>query len=87
MQAIVTKYHGATNTRGSRIGAKAYGGSILVPYKYELDAYENHERAAHALMKKLGWSGRLIGGSLPDDKGYAFVFASGSTRGDRRRRR
>ena len=31
--------------------------------------------AAEALCKCMGWSGDLIGGGLPDQSGYCFVFA------------
>lgn len=72
-QAITTAFHGPTNTRGSRIKATAYGGSVTVGYDHALDSFENHEAAAKALQKKLGWSGKLQAGGLPNGKGYCFV--------------
>lgn len=72
-QAICTKYFGPTNSRGSRIQAKsASGKTITVPYDHALDAFENHEKAAKALCKKLDWKGELVGGGMKD--GYCFVF-------------
>ncbi len=88
MQGIETRYMGPTNTRGSRIKATSASGiSITVPYDYELDAFDNHEKAARALMKKLGWTGKIAGGSLPGNRGYAFVFAEGARDPSARHRR
>lgn len=55
MQAIRTRYHGPTNTKGSRISATCAGGRIYVPYNYALDGLGNHKAAALALMEKLDW--------------------------------
>jgi hypothetical protein len=84
-QAIVTKYLGPTNHRGSRIKATAEAGSIVVPWNYALDPQENHRMAALTLASNMGWDGgasyrRLTacwhGGALPGG-GYAFVFVEG----------
>lgn len=74
-QAIVTKYLGATNFRGSRVKATAYAGSVTVSWDDALDVQENHAKAAQALAAKWGWDEHadFAGGSLPDDRGYAFV--------------
>ena len=62
-QAITTKYHGPTNTRGSRISATSASGTrIYVPYAYELSVDECHEQAAKALCTKLGWTGQMVAG-------------------------
>ena len=53
-QAIVTKYLGPTNTRGSRVKATAYGGSITVSWDHAMNARENHQAACEALARKLG---------------------------------
>jgi hypothetical protein len=79
MQAITTTYHGPTNTRGSRITAKADAGRITVSWNHALDAEANHVAAAAALQEKLGWGeeyGRMVQGWLPGNSGpaYAFVF-------------
>lgn len=75
MQAIQTRYHGPTNSRGSRISAKADAGRISIPYPYALSGVAGHKAAAVALCKKLGWDGAetLVGGQLPNGD-YAFVF-------------
>lgn len=77
MQAITTKYVGPTNTRGSRIIAKAAAGSLSVGYDHGLNLDENHSAAAQALVKKLGWTGpnygELVSGC--NDKGdYVHVL-------------
>lgn len=72
-QAITTKYLGPTNYRGSRIKARCQAGSIIVSWDHALDVFDNHIRAAKALADKLDWTADWVGGSLPDDTGYAFV--------------
>lgn len=74
-QAITTKYLGPTNTRGSRIKASAWAGSVTVPYDDELDQMEAHAAAARALIEKLGWGGSWRGGGSPTGCGYVFVNA------------
>lgn len=73
-QAIVTKYHGPTNTRGSRIIATAAGGQRLtVEYDDALDSDANHFAAARALAGKMNWTGSWYGGGAQD--GCVFVNA------------
>ena len=76
-QAIVTKFLGPTNVRGSRVKATADAGSITLSWDHSLNVEENHRRAAEALRDKLGWNqpfyGKLHMGGLPGS-GYAFVF-------------
>lgn len=55
MQAIQTKYHGPTNTRGSWVSAKCSAGSIRHGWDDGLNATQNHEAAARALIVKLHW--------------------------------
>lgn len=74
-QAIVTRYHGPTNTRGSRISAQYAGGRIYVAYDHALSPEGNHAAAAATLAASLGWAGRMIGGGSPDGRGNVFVFA------------
>ena len=77
MQAIITKYYGPTDTRGSRIGAKCNAGTISIPYPHELSGEACHLAAAQALADKLGWTsdayGKLAGGTLPSGE-CCFVF-------------
>lgn len=76
MQAIRTKYHGPTNTRGSRISAKCGAGSISVSYDYALNIDGNHRAACDALVKKLGWDtgeyADMVGGEF--DGAHYWVF-------------
>lgn len=68
MQSIVTKYLGATDSKGSRIKATAYAGSVTLAWNHELDATGNSIAAARALAEKLGWSGSWAMGTLPDSR-------------------
>ena len=79
MQAIIVKYFGAGNVRGSRWVAKAKGGSVTVPYDHALNADDNAEAAAVALCKKLGWDFELAGGTLPDGS-RVFVLLTDARR-------
>lgn len=94
MQAIVTKYLGPTNSRGSRIKATCEAGSLSVPYDYGLSDYGRHKQACDALRLKLAksiakrhpgedyrkssWLKPMVGGGLPGGSGYAFVFVEGA---------
>jgi hypothetical protein len=83
MQAIITKYFGPTNTRGSRIKAQCAAGSVTIGYPYELSGMDCHAKAAKALVNKLGWTdahyGGLLGGQLPNGD-YAFVFDNAASK-------
>lgn len=63
MQAITTTYHGPTDTRGARITARAEAGSVTVRYDHALNGPDNHEAAAAALLKSLGWEYTYVGGT------------------------
>jgi hypothetical protein len=76
-QAIVTKYIGPSNTKGSRIKASAAAGSVTIHIDNALNIENNHAKAAEALAEKLGWGGNWFIGGLPDDTGYCFVCAEG----------
>lgn len=76
MQAIKTKYLGPTNTRGARIKAECYSGSLTQPFAYELCEEDRHIKAALALAEKLEWTDKdtvLITGQLKDGS-YVHVF-------------
>lgn len=77
--AIFTRYLGPTNTKGSRIKATARGVSVTVPLDHSLDLVERHEKAARALLVKLGWQDHrtALAGETPDERGYVFVAISG----------
>jgi len=72
-QAIVTKYHGPTNTRGPRIIATSESGErASIPYPHELNHEEAHIEAAQKLCDKLGWNHKRACGSIKG--GYAHVL-------------
>jgi hypothetical protein len=79
-QAIITKYLGPTNYRGSRIKAKCQAESLTVSWDSNLGIDENHTAAATMLAQKLGWlmvDGRkfkLVGGAMPDISGNCYVI-------------
>lgn len=75
MQAITTKFIGPTNTRGSRVKATCQAKSRTTHWNHAENTDENHTRAARLLAEELGWSGRWVGGGLPDGKGNAYVNA------------
>ncbi len=76
-QAIVTKYLGPTNFRGSRVKASAQAGSVTVSWDDALDSDANHTRAAEALANKFGWPGAFCAGGSPDGKGNVYVICEG----------
>ena len=75
MQAIVTKYIGPTDTKGSRIKAWCDAGSITVGYSH--GSHDPHDIAAAALIRKLGWNDNgqtWVGGGLPQNMKEARVY-------------
>jgi hypothetical protein len=79
MQAIITKYHGPGNVKGSRfIATSGSGLRVVVSYDYALDVEENHRAAAQALCDKLSWKGKFVSGGTKD--GYAHVFIEEQSR-------
>jgi len=52
--AIVTKFMGPTNHRGSRVKALLPSGdSVTIPWDHALDANDNHRRVAARAMRKV----------------------------------
>lgn len=82
MQAITTKYHGPGNVRGSRITATCDAGRVTVPYDHAHDRQANHQQAALALVRHLGWADHLArwglwSGDLPGaDTGMVHTFGT-----------
>lgn len=73
MKAILTKYVGPSNVKGSRIIASdSDGNRVIMSYPYELSGEDAHRKAAQTLCDKMGWTGELVGGGLKN--GYAWVF-------------
>lgn len=73
MQAIQTKYLCPTNTKGSRIKATCAAGSVTIDYPHELSGMDCHAKAAYALLAKMHWDYKLVGGQLANGD-YAFVM-------------
>lgn len=81
MKAIQTKYLGPTNFRGSRIVATAEGGHrLVIPYDYGANDH-GHSEAAIQLARKIGWTGEMVSGGLPDGS-TCWVFTTGGARID-----
>jgi len=75
MQAITTKYLGATDTLGARIKATSESGeSLTISHDYGVD--NAHIPAIKALKDKLGWDGKMVVGGTKT--GYVAVFIKGS---------
>lgn len=77
-QAIVVRYSGPTNSRGSRYLATAWAGRVSRPTNNALSSDENAALAARALAEKFEWSGLFICGWLPDTKSRVYVNAGAS---------
>lgn len=73
MQAITTRFIPPTNTRGTRVAARCDAGRVVIAWDDAMDVPENHDRAARALLVKLGWRDAYLRGSSPDGRGYAYV--------------
>lgn len=88
MQAIVTRYVPATNTKPSRIKASCARGSVVVSYPHELSGEAVHSYGADSLVAKFvaldakeygtsseknPWNRKRIIGSLPSGE-MAHVF-------------
>ena len=67
MKAIVTKYHGPANVKGTRYSATAEGGCrVILSADDSVTSDANHALAAIALCHKYGWKGELVPGGLPN---------------------
>jgi hypothetical protein len=77
-QSIITRYHGATNTKPSRMSACTSSGSkrVFQPYEYSFTNETNHRENALGLAKKLGWCGHWQGGALNDKGDMVWVNTS-----------
>jgi 3-deoxy-D-manno-octulosonate 8-phosphate phosphatase KdsC-like HAD superfamily phosphatase len=73
-QAIIVKYLGPTNTKGSRYKATSASGlSKTLGIDHALNGEENARQAAKALADSLKWKGSMVCGSMGDGL-YVFVF-------------
>ena len=73
-QAIVTKYHGPTDKRGSRISARCEIKRVFFGYDCTKNTIDNHRAAMRELVQQLGWGGLWHGGGLPDGSSYCWVM-------------
>jgi hypothetical protein len=76
MDAIETRYLGATNTRSGRIKATTLGNnvqSVTVAYDHALNSFDNHRAAALALLTKLQWPGVAF---IPGSTRTGYVWAA-----------
>lgn len=75
MQPISTKYHGPTNTKPSRIVARAAGQSVTMSPQDSTKMHHEdiHAAAAKALAVKLGWKGEWVGQRL--DSSWVWIVA------------
>lgn len=76
MQAIETKFLGPTNTKGARIKASAQAGTKIIPFDHGAGTDGAHDRAAIALITRLGWWGVWARGSKADGTGNVYVCIS-----------
>lgn len=77
MKAIVVKFYGPTNTKGSRLVAQAEGVKpVTVPLDYGLGVNKTALWAAAKLCINNGWTGTLVDGMLPNGD-RVFCFAGG----------
>ena len=72
-QAIIIKYLGATNSKGTRIKASAKASSVTLSFDYSAGQEQRIRKAVDALLNKLEWSGEYIIGHLPNGD-YVAVF-------------
>jgi hypothetical protein len=74
MKAIITKFHGPTYTKGSRISATDDDGNrVMTSSNHALSSDDRHDAAALALCRKMGWKGRLVRGWLKNRVVYVFL--------------
>ena len=76
--AIQTKFISPTNTKGSRISAKAEGGrSVIIPSDNAMSPEQNHLAAARAFIKKYDYGAGQqftpVNGGSVSGKGYVFI--------------
>ena len=72
-QAIHVYFIGPTNTKDARWKAICEAGTITLAQDSALEPSQNAMRAALALLARLGWDDRVVGGVLPKGGGYVFV--------------
>lgn len=89
MQAIITKYIPATNTKSSRVKAECERGSIVVSYDSAESEEAAHRWAVNKLVERFAaedakryqsdpisnpWLRKTVCGSLPQGNKYSYAF-------------
>lgn len=77
MQAIITKYLPATDTKGTRIKASCTRGSVIVPWDYAESSERNHALAACELVKRFAQEDTGRYGTVPVENPWLRPFVSG----------
>lgn len=77
-QAIITRYIGPTDTKGSRVRATSASGlTLTLGWDSALGSEENHRAAALALANKHNWLNRpntyLVSGGLKTGNAYVII--------------
>jgi hypothetical protein len=87
MQAILTRYHGPTNVKGSRYSATCERGRVILPANAALNPEGNHKEACAALVARFvaedlsrygtvnnPWAVPRVAGTLPSgDMAHVFL--------------
>lgn len=72
MKAIETHFLGQTHSKPARVVASDLDNNrVVIPFAGGIGEVP-HRLAAETLKKKMGWTGRIIGGATKN--GYTFVF-------------
>ena len=72
MKTIETRYHGPTNTKGSKIIATDGDNRLTIHVNNALSLEANHMEAARLLKTRLAWRGSMQGGHTK--RGMVWVF-------------
>lgn len=79
MKAIMTKYHGPTDFRGSRVSAfDGDGNRVYRSINHALSNDDNRIEATKELCRKMNWHGTLMQGDYKGNALYVFVGKRGS---------
>ena len=73
IQAILVRFHGPSQFRGSRVTAMCQAKTITKSRVYELNDYANAQKIVSELCKTLDWHGKLHCGITRLGE-YVFVF-------------
>jgi len=80
---IRTRYHGPTDTRGSRISATTISGKrVYVPYDHALSINDNHTAAARKAADLVAWSCPRVWRGTWADVGERCYMAFGAVFGE-----